>query len=88
MCPSRLRNAIFLFMDAFQGYYKNGTDGTRDMRSASGIGFVLRFMVYLSLSYMWSRSFGANTFLVAVGLILRAASLIYANFRPCKKWYM
>ena len=36
---------LHIFMDAFQGCYKNGTDGTRDYRYFSGLYLVLRFLL-------------------------------------------
>ena len=36
---------LHIFMDAFQGCYKNGTDGTRDYRYFSGLYLLLRFLI-------------------------------------------
>ena len=36
---------LHIFMDAFQGCYKNGTDGTRDYRYFAGLYLVLRFLL-------------------------------------------
>ena len=36
---------LHIFMDAFQGCYKNGTDGTRDYRYFSGLYLVFRFLL-------------------------------------------
>ena len=44
---------LHTFMDTFQGHYKNGTNGTRDLRFFSGLYLLLRVVVYAStvLSY-------------------------------------
>ena len=36
---------LHIFMDAFQGCYKNGTDGTRDYRYFAGLYLLFRFLV-------------------------------------------
>ena len=41
--------ALHTFMDAFQGSFKNGTDGTRDCRYFAALYLILRVAVYLSL---------------------------------------
>ena len=46
VCSGRMRSTLFLFMDNFQGcYYKNGSAGTYDYRSASCLGFFSRLVV-------------------------------------------
>ena len=40
-CSRLSHQALHTFMDAFQGCYKNGTDGTRDCRWFSGVYFVV-----------------------------------------------
>ena len=88
-CSPRLRNALFLFMDCFQGHYKNGTTGTYDYRSASSIGFIVRFIVCYSLNSTWSRTETRNNELLTnICLLLFSVSLFYAFVRPCKKPYM
>ena len=54
-CSPRQQNALLLFMDCFQGHYKNGTTGTYNYRSVSSIGFILRFIVCYSMNGAWSR---------------------------------
>ena len=36
-------------MDAFQGCYKNGTDGTRDYRYFAGLYHLLPYLVFSNL---------------------------------------
>ena len=40
---------LHIFMDAFQGCYKNGTDGTRDYRYFAGLYLLFRFLVVCDL---------------------------------------
>ena len=40
---------LHIFMDAFQGCYKNGTDGTRDYRYFAGLYLLFRFLVVSDL---------------------------------------
>ena len=87
ICSARQRNAIFLFMDAFQGHYKDGTGGTYDYRSASCIGFVIRFVVCLSLIFGQSKSYSKH-FVEGVLPNLIISSLFYALIQPCRKQYM
>ena len=88
-CSPRQRNALFLFMDCFQGHYKNGTTGTYDYRSASSIGFIVRLLVCLMLNSSWSRIERRNNeALINMVVLLFSVSLFYALIRPCKKQYM
>ena len=45
-CSRLSHQALHTFMDAFQGCYKNGTDGTRDRRWFSGVYFVVRILIF------------------------------------------
>ena len=40
--------SLHIFMDSFQGHYKNGTNGTRDFRYFSALYLLLRALVYAS----------------------------------------
>ncbi len=54
-CGPKKYHAIYVFIDTFQGHYKDGTNGTRDYRAASCISFIL-FITYLiitSNTYVW-----------------------------------
>ena len=79
---ARQQNAVFLFMDAFQGHYKDGTGGTYDYRSASCIGFVIRFIACTAFIAV---SAGRSLLISLVLPILLAISLFYAYVQPCKK---
>ena len=85
ICSARQRNAVFLFMDAFQGHYKDGTCGTYDYRSASCIGFVIRFIVCTSFTGVSARRF---LLISRVLPIFLAISLFYSYVQPCKKHHI
>ena len=47
VCCRRL-HCIQAFADTFQGYYKDGTDGTQDYRSMASLQFIFRLVINLS----------------------------------------
>ena len=49
---------LHIFMDAFQGCYKNGTEGTRDYRYFAGIYLLFRFIVFENLLHYILKSSG------------------------------
>ena len=80
-CSLRLL-PLHAFVDTFQGYYKNGTDGSRDYRSFSGIYLILRIL-FLTMNltdvhYNW-----------VIGIVCpMTVSLLFALLRPYKyNWY-
>ena len=72
---------LHTFMDTFQGHYKNGTNGTRDLRFFSGLYLLLRVVVYAStvLSYQFG-SYAYTTVFIAV------LSVSVALARPYKEY--
>ena len=42
---------LHIFMDAFQGCYKNGTEGTRDYRYFAGLYLLFRFLMFSKLFF-------------------------------------
>ena len=88
--PVRVQSAIHMFMDCFQGHYKDGTTGTYDYRSVSSLGFALRLLVGVMLASPWSNAGFKNNNgdLTFVAFLLIAVSLFYAHVRPCKRQYM
>jgi hypothetical protein len=79
----RWQHAVSAFIDTFQGHYKDGTNGTRDYRAASGIHLLVIFLIIL-LSIAFSRRPFVLDYMQP---ILVAISLFYALARPCKKKY-
>ena len=56
---------LHIFMDAFQGCYKNGTDGTRDYRFFAGLYLVFRFLTFSdSLRFFFAYHHNPVLFLV------------------------
>ena len=69
-----------MFVESFQGQYKDGTNGTRDFRMASASFFILRILTWVSFynnSSLWVSS-------DVQGLLLVCATCIYAVLRPYK----
>ena len=71
---------LHTFMDALQGCYKDGTNGTRDCRYFAAIYLIARVGVYLSLVYSF---FANNSVLVCLLIILM---LLLCGFHPYKEW--
>ena len=87
-CKMRCQ-VLKLFVETFQGHYKDGTNATRDYRAASSLVFILRIFAMASLYSLDSRSNRGNSSLILILIyILIVVSLFYAILRPCKKAYM
>ena len=71
--------ALHTFMDAFQGSFKNGTDGTRDCRYFAALYLILRVVVYLSLvgEMLYTRYW----FTLVVVLVFLGVFTIYRPFK-------
>ena len=78
---SRLQQGLWIFIETFQGYYKDGSDGHRDFRSTSGAHFIIILLI-TSACISDKIRFGL---LPVVQLILVSVSLFYAIARPCKQ---
>ena len=64
--------SLHIFMDSFQGHYKNGTNGTRDFRYFSALYLLLRALVYAStvLAYqILSYAFTTNILICFVAVL-------------------
>ena len=73
---------LHTFADAFQGCYKNGTNGTRDYRYFAGL--YLLFRVVLLVAFI---STTADYFWLIIILFAVIISLLFAFFRPYKNNY-
>ena len=73
--------SLHIFMDTFQGHYKNGTDGTRDLRFFSGLNLLLRVVVYAStvLNYQ-IESYAYTTVIICVLAISVALAQPYKKY--------
>ena len=83
---SRLLIFLNTFMEKFHCSYKDGLDGTRDMRSFSGIYFLLRIIVYSAEAF--SRAIIKLDPDFARGFVFSVAALIIALSRPYKRKHM
>ena len=61
------------FADAFQGTYKNGTEGTCDYRYFAALYLALRIVVYFSYALVLSANFFLIAALVLIGLVVTLA---------------
>ena len=77
-CSTRIREGLRTFVEAFQGYYRDGSDGGRDYRFFASIYIILRIIAFSSRNF---------TFLVAIDITLTSCTLgvIYAMVRPYKQ---
>ena len=70
-----------LFLDTFQGCFKDGTDGTRDCRYFAGVYFLLRTILFTTYGYpgIWFTQY------LVQQLVCTVAILLFAIIRPYKK---
>ena len=78
-CNIRFQNALLIFMDAFQGYYKDGTTGTPDWRCFSGLYLIFRIVV------ITTHIFAGDYRNLIRFLCLATASLMFGLLRPYKE---
>ena len=83
---SRILILLNTFMEKFQCCYRDGLDGTKDMRSFSGIYFLLRIIIYLA--EIISRATLKQDKYLTCGFIFSVTALLIALSRPYKKTYM
>ena len=74
--------ALHIFMDAFQGCYKNGTDGTRDFRSISAVYLLVRIIFFMVMAVALSSSVYMACFIV--GVIFTLFAILFAILQPYK----
>ena len=88
-CGFRRWHALHIFMESFQGQYKDGTNGTRDFRMASATFLILRILtmtMFLDTVFSFrNQSLGNSAGLQCVLLV--GASSFYAVMRPYKMNY-
>ena len=71
------------FVDAFQGHYQDGTNGTRDYRAMASLQFISRAV--LNYGY-WKSDIDSHMKYEIISLI--CLSFFYTCFQPCKKKFM
>ena len=73
-------HALHAFADTFNGYYKNGTEGTRDYRYFAGLYVILRIV---ALPCVFIFSVNAYYWILVIPC-LAVVSLLFALLRPYK----
>ena len=75
--------ALRTFVEAFQGCYKDGTNGTRDCRYFAGLYFIFR-IIPAPLSFSLGASLGAFNGLTGFAIIFWCVALLFALIQPYK----
>ena len=83
-CQFRRWHALHTFMEAFQGHYKDGTNGTQDLRMVSALYFIIRLGVLIAYSLNRERSYDHAYCWLAAAVVLTSTSLFFAIVRPYK----
>ena len=81
-CGSRRWNALHMFVESFQGQYKDGTNGTHDFRMFSASFLLLRILVVVSFITYTDRYYQ----MIHCGLFICAACF-HAITKPYKTQY-
>jgi hypothetical protein len=78
---------LFTFAEKFHSSYRNGLDGKRDMRSVSGIHFLVRLFCFIGWRiFLVSKITNQGSFFKILGLA--TAIILVAYLKPYKKAYM
>ena len=73
--------SLHIFMDTFQGHYKDGTNGTRDLRFFSGLNLLLRVVVYTSTVVTYQIfSYAYTSSVIVVAAVSVALAQPYKNY--------
>ena len=77
----KFRSRMHLFLDTFQGCFKDGTNGTRDCRYFAGLYFILRTVLFTTFAFsgIWFQQY------IVQQLVCTIAILLFAIIRPYKK---
>ena len=84
-CGFRRWHALHMFVESFQGQYKDGTNGTRDFRMVSASFLILRILI-LALFLNHHRLLSHT--LILQGIFIAGVSCIHAITRPYKLNFM
>ena len=79
-----------MIMDIFQGWYKDGTEGTRDYRSFSAVSMLLRIALvceFLTVVQLSLQSKGATKWVVT-GVVHILIGIFHLTAKPYKKRWM
>ena len=79
-CRFRRWHALHMFMESFQGQYKDGTNGTHDFRMVSASFFILRILIVITFL---NRNYYTQTPACQIAM-LASVTCFYAIARPHK----
>ena len=82
-CCKLNRHGLRIFMDAFQGCYKDGKDGGPDRRFFAGLYFLFRLMVFVTLNL----STDSTTLFCILQSLYIFFSLVTGILQPYKKMF-
>ena len=85
-CSARKRIALKIFVETFQGCYKDGLHGTRDYRMTPAISMFVVIVLNITFAIETSHSF-LNVAPLCTSLLM-ISSLLISYIRPCKSWMM
>ena len=63
-------HALHIFIDAFQGSYKDGTNGTRNCRYFAAAFFLVRILLYIIFAFKPTELFYGTALLVVIPLVM------------------
>ena len=73
-------HALPIFVDAFQGWYKDGTNGTRDCRYFAAVLFFIRILILIIFAFSKTGFFYGAALLVLIPLVI--AIVILKTYKP------
>ena len=82
-CHKRRWHALHTFVEVFQGCYRDGVTGGRDLRSMSGVYLLFRFLLLIA-----SFKIGNITGWLLRALMFLSLSILILIVKPYKKSYM
>ena len=87
-CGFRQWHILHIFMDTFQGWYKDGTEGTCDFRWVSTLYFFFRigFVVQCMVTTLYKNT--NQLFWIVPGVLFIATSVFYTTARPYRVNWM
>lgn len=81
-CTFKQRQVLDTFVNCFQGYYKDGTEGTRDCRYFSVTYFLARIVIFILFSA--TKSTYCYSFCAIVSIVI---AILILTIRPYKKQF-
>ena len=91
-CGFRRWYALHIFVETFQGWYKDGTNGTRDFRTVSVLYLVLRIALAVSIVVVADIAVPSGPYTSFVwflpGIVFIGLAMFFSLVRPYKVDYM